>query len=120
MFNRNPRSRAVVQRSGPVPYCLLLRHVVMHHLQRSPCRLQENGTGISVNVRTVMELQGKNFDLFRERLLNVNLSSVDVRTRQEVHMFLTAIEKNPPVMNLNGYANINRKLISSVSRFKIH
>lgn len=58
----------------------------------------------------------KKFDLFRERLLNVNLSSVDVRTRQEVHMFLTAIEKNPPVMNLNGYANINRKLISSVSR----
>lgn len=58
----------------------------------------------------------KKIDLFRERLLNVNLSSVDVRTRQEVHMFLTAIEKNPPVMNLNGYANINRKLISSVSR----
>nr|CAI5843150.1 unnamed protein product [Callosobruchus analis] len=28
-------------------------------------------------------------------------------------MFLTAIDKNPPIMNLNGYANINRKLISS-------
>lgn len=88
----------------------------MHHLQRSPCRLQKNGTGISVNVRTVTDFFLKNFDLYRERLLNVNLSSVDVRTRQEVHMFLTAIEKNPPVMNLNGYANINRKLISSVSR----
>jgi gustatory receptor len=52
---------------------------------------------------------------FRERLLNVNLSAVDQRTRQEVHMFLTAIDKNPPIMNLNGYANVNRKLISSVS-----
>ncbi|XP_050306137.1 gustatory and odorant receptor 22-like [Anthonomus grandis grandis] len=50
---------------------------------------------------------------FRERLLNVNLAAVDQRTVQEVHMFLTAIDKNPPIMNLNGYANINRKLISS-------
>ncbi|KAL1512820.1 hypothetical protein ABEB36_002343 [Hypothenemus hampei] len=50
---------------------------------------------------------------FRERLLNVNLLTVDNRTVQEVHMFLTAIDKNPPIMNLNGYANINRKLISS-------
>nr|XP_023020025.1 gustatory and odorant receptor 22-like [Leptinotarsa decemlineata] len=50
---------------------------------------------------------------FRERLLNVNLAAVDNRTRQEVNMFLTAIDKNPPIMNLNGYANINRKLISS-------
>lgn len=61
VFNRNPRSRAVVQRSGPVPYCLLLRHVVMHHLQRSPCRLQENGAGISVNARTD--------DIFQEKKL---------------------------------------------------
>ncbi|GJQ76749.1 putative gustatory receptor [Trypoxylus dichotomus] len=52
---------------------------------------------------------------FRERLLNVNLMSVDSRTRQEVHMFLTAIDKNPPIMNLNQYTDINRKLISSVS-----
>ncbi|XP_074037373.1 gustatory and odorant receptor 22 isoform X2 [Leptinotarsa decemlineata] len=41
------------------------------------------------------------------------LAAVDNRTRQEVNMFLTAIDKNPPIMNLNGYANINRKLISS-------
>ncbi|KAH1007446.1 hypothetical protein HUJ04_004676 [Dendroctonus ponderosae] len=52
---------------------------------------------------------------FRERLLNVNLSAVDQRTVEEVHMFLTAIDKNPPIMNLNGYANINRKLISSTA-----
>lgn len=52
---------------------------------------------------------------FKERLLNVNMAVVDIRTRQEVNMFLNAIDKNPPIMNLNGYANINRKLISSVS-----
>ncbi|KAK9717552.1 7tm Chemosensory receptor [Popillia japonica] len=50
---------------------------------------------------------------FRERLLSVNLMAVDSRTRQEVHMFLTAIDKNPPTMNLNQYADINRRLISS-------
>lgn len=52
---------------------------------------------------------------FREKLLNVNLSTLDSKTKQEVNMFLTAIEKNPPIMNLNGYVNVNRKLISSVS-----
>lgn len=57
---------------------------------------------------------------FKERLLNVNLGAVDIRTRQEVNMFLTAIDKNPPIMNLNGYANINRKLISSVSNAHPH
>lgn len=51
--------------------------------------------------------------VFRERLLNVNLNAVDTRTRQEVHMFLTAIDKNPPVMNLNQYADVNRGLLSS-------
>nr|UNE74348.1 gustatory receptor 1 [Holotrichia oblita] len=50
---------------------------------------------------------------FKERLLNVNLMAVDNRTRQEVHMFLTAIDKNPPIMNLNQYADINRRLLSS-------
>ncbi|KAK9874018.1 hypothetical protein WA026_002372 [Henosepilachna vigintioctopunctata] len=28
-------------------------------------------------------------------------------------MFLTALDKNPPVMNLNGFANINRELLTS-------
>ncbi|XP_044744506.1 gustatory and odorant receptor 22-like [Coccinella septempunctata] len=50
---------------------------------------------------------------FRNRLLNVHLTSLDHRTRQEVNMFLTAIDKNPPVMNLNGYANISRELLTS-------
>lgn len=50
---------------------------------------------------------------FQEILLNVNLTTCDVATQREIEMFLVAIDKNPPVMNLNGYANINRRLISS-------
>lgn len=51
---------------------------------------------------------------FQERLLNVNLTAVDIATQKEVEMFLVAIDKNPPTMNLDGYANINRGLITSV------
>ncbi|XP_055372099.1 gustatory and odorant receptor 21a [Condylostylus longicornis] len=50
---------------------------------------------------------------FQTRLLNVNLTAVDNSTQKEVEMFLVAIDKNPPTMNLDGYANINRKLITS-------
>lgn len=53
---------------------------------------------------------------FREILLNVHLISLDHRTREEVNMFLTAIDKNPPIMNLNGFADINRELLTSVSK----
>lgn len=57
---------------------------------------------------------------FQERLLNVNLTAVDKATQKEVEMFLIAIQKNPPTMNLDGYADINRGLITSVSfEFKI-
>lgn len=52
---------------------------------------------------------------FQEKLLNVNLTKVDSPTRKEVEMFLVAIAKNPPTMNLDGYATINRELITSVS-----
>jgi gustatory receptor len=50
---------------------------------------------------------------FQEILLNVNLTTYDVPTQKEVEMFLVTIEKNPPIMNLNGYTNINRSLISA-------
>lgn len=53
--------------------------------------------------------------LFQERLLNVNFSGLDDDTKMEVTLFLTAIEKNPPTMNLNGFADVNRRLITSVS-----
>lgn len=50
---------------------------------------------------------------FQEKLLNVNLTAVDNATQKEVEMFLVAIAKNPPTMNLDGFANINRQLITS-------
>lgn len=50
---------------------------------------------------------------FQETLLNVNLIAVDKPTQKEVEMFLVAIAKNPPTMNLDGYANINRELITT-------
>jgi gustatory receptor len=50
---------------------------------------------------------------FQEILLNVNLTTCDVSTQKEIEMFLVTIEKNPPIMNLNGYTNINRSLISA-------
>nr|UZH23402.1 gustatory receptor 21a-2 [Anastrepha ludens] len=50
---------------------------------------------------------------FQTKLLNVDLTVVDSATQKEVEMFLMAITKNPPIMNLDGYANINRELITS-------
>lgn len=53
---------------------------------------------------------------FQTKLLNVNLTAVDNATQKEVEMFLIAIAKNPPIMNLDGYANIDRELITTVSK----
>ncbi|BFF95595.1 gustatory and odorant receptor 21a [Drosophila madeirensis] len=50
---------------------------------------------------------------FQTKLLNINLTSVDAATQKEVEMLLVAINKNPPIMNLDGYANINRELITT-------
>ena len=47
----------------------------------------------------------------------MNLTAVDKATENEVVMFLVAIAKNPPTMNLDGYANINRGLITSVNDY---
>lgn len=54
---------------------------------------------------------------FQTRLLNVNLTAVDKSTQKEVEMFLIAIQKNPPIMNLDQYADINRGLITAVKHF---
>ncbi|CAH0720136.1 unnamed protein product, partial [Brenthis ino] len=50
---------------------------------------------------------------FQMRLLNVNLGSIDRSTQREVEMFLVAIAKNPPIMNLDGFTNINRELFTA-------
>lgn len=52
---------------------------------------------------------------FQVRLLNVNLGAIDHSTQREVQMFLVAIAKNPPIMNLDGFTNINRELFTAVS-----
>ncbi|GLV40378.1 Gustatory receptor 21a [Carabus blaptoides fortunei] len=52
--------------------------------------------------------------LVQERLLNTNFGKLDEDIQKEINMFLTAIDKNPPTMNLNGYTNVNRELITSV------
>ncbi|XP_063622034.1 gustatory and odorant receptor 22 [Cydia splendana] len=50
---------------------------------------------------------------FQVRLLNVNLGAIDHSTQREVEMFLVAIAKNPPIMNLDGFTNINRELFTA-------
>ncbi|XP_039950114.1 gustatory and odorant receptor 21a-like [Bactrocera neohumeralis] len=50
---------------------------------------------------------------FQTKLLNVNLIALDTASQREVQMFLLAIAKTPPIMNLDDYANINRELFSS-------
>lgn len=54
---------------------------------------------------------------FQVRLLNVNLGAIDRNTQREVEMFLVAIAKNPPIMNLDGFTNINRELFTAVILF---
>lgn len=58
-------------------------------------------------------------NLFKDRLLHVNLTAVDKDTQKEVEMFLVAIDKNPPTLSLDGYADINRGLITSVSKLMV-
>lgn len=49
----------------------------------------------------------------------MNLGAVDRSTQREVEMFLVAIAKNPPIMNLDGFTNINRELFTAVSKAMI-
>lgn len=51
---------------------------------------------------------------FQALLFNVNLMYASQPVKKEVEMFLVAIQKNPPVMNLNGYAHVDRGLVTSV------
>lgn len=48
-------------------------------------------------------------------LLNLNLLNADLQTQREIDLFILAIEMNPAVVSLRGYADINRELLSSVS-----
>lgn len=51
----------------------------------------------------------------QDTLLNLNILNLDLQTQREIDLFIIAIEMNPPVVSLRGYASINRELLISVS-----
>ncbi len=50
----------------------------------------------------------------QDTLLSINLLTVDHPTQKEIDLFIQAIEMNPAIVNLKGYANVNRELLTSV------
>ncbi|XP_055678123.1 gustatory and odorant receptor 22-like [Lutzomyia longipalpis] len=49
----------------------------------------------------------------QDTLLEINLLNVDQPTQREIDLFIQAIEMNPAVVSLKGYANVNRELLTS-------
>lgn len=50
----------------------------------------------------------------QDTLLSINLLEVDNPTQKEIDIFVQAIEMNPAVVSLKGYATVNRALLTSV------
>lgn len=40
---------------------------------------------------------------------------MDVQCQREIDLFISAIELNAPVVNMEGYGTINRELVTSVN-----
>lgn len=55
--------------------------------------------------------------MFQQILFNVNTVGLTQNAKKELQMFIMAIQKNPPIMSLNGYVTVDRGLVSSVSFF---
>ncbi|XP_072397576.1 gustatory and odorant receptor 22-like [Diabrotica undecimpunctata] len=54
-------------------------------------------------------------------LMEIDLTTINLDTGKEIDMFLTAIRLNPPTVSLQGYSDVNRKLItSSISTIAIY
>jgi gustatory receptor len=51
----------------------------------------------------------------QDTLLSINLLSIDQPTQKEIDLFIQAIQMNPAIVSLKGYANVNRELLTSVS-----
>ncbi|XP_055372069.1 gustatory and odorant receptor 21a-like [Condylostylus longicornis] len=49
----------------------------------------------------------------QDTLLSIDLSKVDLQTKKEIDLFILAIEMNPAVVSLKGYANVNHELLTS-------
>lgn len=43
--------------------------------------------------------------------------AVDQPTQKEIDIFIQAIEMNPAIVSLSGYAEVNRELLTSVSKW---
>jgi gustatory receptor len=50
----------------------------------------------------------------QDSLLSINLLAVDHPTQKEIDIFIQAIEMNPAIVDLRGYAEVNRELLTSV------
>lgn len=55
----------------------------------------------------------------QDTLLSINLLSVDRPTQGEIDLFIQAIEMNPAIVSLKGYAHVNREMLTSVNGLKI-
>lgn len=55
----------------------------------------------------------------QDTLLSLNLRQLDQQTQKEIDIFIQAIEMNPAIVSLKGYASVNRELLTSVSRGSI-
>lgn len=51
----------------------------------------------------------------QDTLLSINLLNVDQPAQREIEIFIQAIEMNPAIVSLKGYAEVNRALLTSVS-----
>lgn len=54
----------------------------------------------------------------QDTLLSINMLAVDHPTQREIEIFVQAIEMNPAIVSLRGYAEVNRALLTSVRNFK--
>lgn len=52
----------------------------------------------------------------QDTLLSINMLTIDTPTQKEIDIFIQAIEMNPAIVSLKGYAEVNRALLTSVSR----
>lgn len=55
--------------------------------------------------------------MFQQILFNVDTVGLTQNAKKELEMFIMAIQKNPPIMSLNGYVTVDRGLVSSVRKF---
>lgn len=53
----------------------------------------------------------------QDTLLSAKLLQMDSQAQKEIDLFISAVELYPPVVNMQGFGLINRKLLTSVNIF---